>query len=103
MEHARKDEPNAAATPDVEQLMKDIASLRREFSNLVDHMKAGASDTARASAEQLGDRARVVYDKLAADADRSAKAIARQVEEQPLLSLLIAFAVGFVASRLLSR
>jgi hypothetical protein len=44
-----------------------------------------------------------IYESLVAQGKRSGKAIGRQVEEQPVVSLLLAFAVGFCVSRLLSR
>jgi hypothetical protein len=40
---------------------------------------------------------------LAAQGERSMKALTRQVEEQPVMSLLLAFALGFAGSRWLSR
>jgi hypothetical protein len=40
---------------------------------------------------------------LAAQGERSMKALGRQVEEQPIMSLLLAFALGFAGSRWLSR
>ena len=51
----------------------------------------------------LSERASRIYDKVAAQSARSTEAISRQVEEQPIASLLIAFGVGFIVSRLLSR
>ena len=44
-----------------------------------------------------------IYGNLADRGERSAKAIGRQVAERPAISLLIAFAVGFIGSRFLSR
>ena len=52
---------------------------------------------------RIGDLAEGIYETLAAQGKRSGKAIGRQIEEQPTVSLLLAFAVGFFVSRLLSR
>jgi len=57
----------------------------------------------RESVEELGDKARILYEQVAAQGERSAKAVSRQIEARPILSLAVAFAVGFCASRLLSR
>jgi ElaB/YqjD/DUF883 family membrane-anchored ribosome-binding protein len=105
-----KDQAQTATSPDLEQVLNDFASLRRDFAGLVDHVKSGAvngagdaTDAMRNYLGLLGDKTRGVYDDLAAQGERSAKAIGRQVEERPLMSLLLAFGVGMLASRLLSR
>lgn len=97
-----------AETPvDFAAVVEDLAALRRDFSALMSQMKSGAYDGASDAAEkvlgQLGDKANHLYDSVAAQGERSAKAIGRQIEEQPVMTLLIAFGVGLIASRLLSR
>jgi ElaB/YqjD/DUF883 family membrane-anchored ribosome-binding protein len=105
-----KDQAQTATSPDLERIRDDFASLKRDFADLVDHVKRGAingaddaNDAMRHSLGRLGEKTRGVYDDLAAQGERSVKAIGRQVEERPLTSLLIAFGVGMVASRILSR
>jgi ElaB/YqjD/DUF883 family membrane-anchored ribosome-binding protein len=100
----------SATTPDLEKILNDFASLKRDFADLIDHVKSGATngagdagDAVRSSVVRLGEQTRSAYDALAAQGELSAKAIGRQVEERPIVSLLIAFGVGLVASRLLSR
>ena len=44
-----------------------------------------------------------LLEKLAAEGERSTKAVGRQIEAQPVISVLVAFGVGFCVSRLLSR
>jgi ElaB/YqjD/DUF883 family membrane-anchored ribosome-binding protein len=73
-------------------LAEDVATLKRDLASLMEDLKK----TGRGTAED-------VYRSLAAESERSVKAISRQVEEQPLMSLLIAFGVGIVSGRLLSR
>ena len=85
--------------PDLATLKDDIAALKRDVASLIEHLKAGATGGAQSMAGQLDESVR----HLAAEAERSAKAIGRQVEEQPLTALLIALAVGYAADRLLSR
>lgn len=100
-----KSEPTVA--PDIDQVKADIVALTRDLAALIDKMKTiavdGSGEAVRESVEELGDKARVLYEKAAAQGERSAKAVGQQIEAQPVLSLLVAFAVGFCASRLLSR
>ena len=92
---------------DFDAIIRDVAALRQDFADLMSQMKSGAFKGANEAAEnilgQLGDKANHLYDNVSAQGQRSVKAIGRQVEERPVVSLLIAFGVGFVASRLLSR
>jgi ElaB/YqjD/DUF883 family membrane-anchored ribosome-binding protein len=92
---------------DLAAVVDDLAALRHDFSALMNQMKSGSfsngNDAAENAVRQLGDRANRLYDVVAARGERSARALGRQIEEQPIMSLLIAFGVGFVASRLLVR
>ena len=92
---------------DFDAIIRDVAALRQDFADLMSQMKSGAFKGANEAAEnilgQLGDKANHLYDNVSAQGQRSVKAIGRQVEERPIVSLLISFGVGFVASRLLSR
>lgn len=99
-----------ASEPDIAQISDDLAALRRDFAELLGHVRrdaaSGAGDAAdavRSSVGQLSHRSRAVYDDLAAEAGCTAKAIGGQVQERPVTSLLIAFGVGVLASRLLPR
>lgn len=102
-----KGQPEAGSPPDLDAIAKDLATLRRDLATLMEHMKAGAiggaNGMARDAADRLGEEGRRAYESLSAQGERSLKALGRQVEEQPLMSLLLAFALGFVGSRLLSR
>jgi hypothetical protein len=105
-----QDQAQTAASPDFERIMNDFASLKRDFADPVGHVKKGAingvgdaTGGVRSSLGLLGDTTRGVYDELAAQGERSARALGRQVEERPLMSLLVAFGVGMLASRLLPR
>ena len=91
----------------VDATVDDLSALRRDLAALMSQLKSGAivnpNDATEKAVVQLADRARHLYDSVAAKKERSIKAISRQVEEQPVMSLLIAFGVGYVASRLLNR
>jgi ElaB/YqjD/DUF883 family membrane-anchored ribosome-binding protein len=81
---------------DLDAIVKDIAVLKKDFGSLVEHVKSGTAET-------VNGEVRRIYGSLAAHGERSAAAIAQQVEERPFASLLLAFAVGFVGGRLLIR
>jgi len=81
---------------DLDAILKDIAILKQDIGKLLDQVKTGA-------VESVNGEARRLYDSLAAEGERSAAAIAQQVEERPIASLLVAFAAGFIGSRLLMR
>jgi hypothetical protein len=93
--------------PTFDAIVEDLADLKRDLAALMHHTKAdalnGASDAAQSAIGRIGDGAANVYDSLAAQGKRSGRAIGHHVEKQPVISLLLAFAVGFCASRLLAR
>ena len=80
-----KAEKDAEAAPEVAAIADDVAALKRDLAKLAGRFKADAADNASATTEHLLER------------------LTEQVEQQPLLSLLTAFGVGFVLSRLLAR
>ena len=116
---------NGETGTDVEAIMTDLASLRDGIAALTKHVsnntygassaaadKIGAEATkaynnmatqGHAAAEKVGAKATRAYNNMAAQGQRSAKMISHQVEEQPLATLLIAFALGFIGSRMLQR
>ncbi|MDR3535801.1 MAG: hypothetical protein P4L71_04810 [Acetobacteraceae bacterium] len=97
-------------TPDLTQIGDDLAALKHDLAELLGHVRSGAvngagdaADAVRSSVGQLSRKTRTAYDDLSAQAECTAKAIGGQIEERPVTSLLIAFGVGVLASRLLSR
>jgi hypothetical protein len=107
MSAATKIHPLGESSPDLAAIVSDLASLRRDITTLTDHLKIGAINGAKGAAQDvaghLGDEAERLYGKLVAQGERSMMAIGRQVEEQPIMSLLLAFALGFAGSRWLSH
>jgi ElaB/YqjD/DUF883 family membrane-anchored ribosome-binding protein len=96
-----------AAAPDIDQVREDILALTRDLTTLMEKMKTVAveesGDTVRESVEAIGSKARWLIDRVAAQGEQSAKVVGREIEARPVLSLLVAFAVGFCISRLISR
>ncbi len=112
MTNPTKTKPDADTPANFDSIVDDLAALRRDIAALTSQMTSGAHKGANGAAasvlDRLGGQANhlydsVVYDSVAGRGDRATKAVARQIEEQPLMSLLIAFGVGIAASRLLSR
>ena len=94
---------NSEAGTDMQAIMSDIASLRSDIAALTNHLGSSAMNATNEAAGKLGTEATRVYNNFAEQGQRSAKLVSKQVEEQPLATLLIAFALGFVGNRLLSR
>jgi ElaB/YqjD/DUF883 family membrane-anchored ribosome-binding protein len=92
---------------ELEAIMSDIASLRLDLGALAEHFKTspidGATNAARDAAARVSGEARRIYDNLAEQGQSSMKALGRHVEEQPVMTLLVAFAIGLIGGRLLSR
>jgi ElaB/YqjD/DUF883 family membrane-anchored ribosome-binding protein len=107
MQNATKTQSHGKMPADFDAIVDDLAALKRDLAVLVSQIKSGARKGANGAAEnafdQLGDGINHLYDSAAVQGTRAAKAIGRQVEEQPVASLLLAFGVGFIASRLLIR
>lgn len=84
------------ADGDLEKIAGDIQALKKDLARLMEHIKTGASDTVSEEASRL-------YGSIASEGQRQAAALAQSVEEKPLTSVAIAFAIGFIAARVLSR
>jgi len=81
---------------DLQKLREDIAALKEDLARAVRHLTRDATD-------EVSEEARRLYAKLSDTGGRSAAAIAREVEERPLLTLLVAFGIGFIGGSLLRR
>jgi hypothetical protein len=89
--------------PTLAVLQEDLAALKRDVSSLIAHLKTGAASGAQSAADQLDGGARRLYDNVSAEGCKSVKALGRQIEEQPVLALLVVLGLGYVAGRLLTR
>jgi ElaB/YqjD/DUF883 family membrane-anchored ribosome-binding protein len=85
----------------------DLAMLKNDVAALIKQMKELAvregSRIGQDAAERISGTAANVYDNVSKQGKRSAEAVSQHVEEQPISSLLIAFAAGFVFSKLFTR
>ena len=107
MNSTTKAGPDDHTSLDFDAVVEDLAALRRDVAALMSQMKSGALKGANGAAEtligELCERASRLYEKVAAQGERSVKSVGHQIEERPVVSLLLAFAAGFIASRLLNR
>jgi ElaB/YqjD/DUF883 family membrane-anchored ribosome-binding protein len=93
------DEANA----DLDALRGDIAGLQRDLAAALEHLKVAAARGAQPAAERSAAGAAGLYEDLSTQAERMMKSIGSQIEQQPLASVLIAFAIGFIFSRFSPR
>ena len=97
------DKVTGTADHDIGKLIADVQSLKRDLAALADHTRGSVWSSAGDTANALGAEAQRLYDGVASQGKRSAKALSLQVEEQPLLAILIAFGAGFLGGRILPR
>lgn len=80
-------------------LQGDVATLKQDISALLAHLKTGAS----AGAAQIEAGASQLYRTAAAEGANGAKALGKQIEDQPVLALLVVLGLGYLGGRLLTR
>jgi ElaB/YqjD/DUF883 family membrane-anchored ribosome-binding protein len=95
---------------DIDALKKDLEQLRGDIGKLGGTLKSQAAGKASEAAQAVGDevenlRAQLhdMLGRLESQGQEGMRRVGRQVEESPLTSLGIAFAVGFVIGRILDR
>ncbi len=92
-----------SSDPTLASLQADISSLKQDLSSLLSHLKTGAAAGAQTASDQIQDGAAKLYETAATEGTRSAKLIVKQIEEQPVLALLIVLGLGYLGGRLLTR
>jgi len=91
------------AAMEMEKLRADIATLRDDVARLVKTLASEAKGLASEAKGDASEEVRRLYAKLSEQSGRSARAIAHEVEERPLMALLLAFGIGFIGGTLLRR
>jgi ElaB/YqjD/DUF883 family membrane-anchored ribosome-binding protein len=91
-------------------LRADIGKLREDLASLTKHMRATAEDrlhaaeqTAREYAHEAGERVGEAAARGRARAREGANAVENQIEEHPFTSVTMAFGIGLLIGRLMSR
>ena len=99
----QKQDEFRALRDELDKLREDIAALTQDLRSL----GRAAAGSARRAAEGEGERLKADFDEALADLQRRGEKVLRdaktRVEERPLLTLLIAAAIGFIVGRLLDR
>jgi ElaB/YqjD/DUF883 family membrane-anchored ribosome-binding protein len=94
---------NPLKKSDIDAISADIERLKKDLAKTMEHVKNGATNAASNLADDMSDEAEALYRSMAKRGDRAARALGKHVEEQPMSSLLMAFAAGFFLSRLTDR
>lgn len=91
----------------VDTLRKDISSLVSSFGDAATDEIKTRGRRARAAVGRATDRAGEVWDDATNEASRrgreGAAALEQRIEERPFISVLVAFGIGMVIGRLISR
>jgi ElaB/YqjD/DUF883 family membrane-anchored ribosome-binding protein len=95
------------ASPDIEAL---IGSVREDIAKLTDAMSqafatrgAEAGAAAREGLEEAWARGRSAAGRLRSEAGEAAESLEHAIEERPIVAVLIALVLGFLAGSLLRR
>ena len=103
MTDSTKSHAASEAAMEMEKLRADIATLRDDVARLVKTLASEAKGLASEAKGDASEEVRRLYAKLSEQSGRSARAIAHEVEERPLMALLLAFGIGFIGGSLLRR
>ena len=96
----------ASPRVDYDNLQQEVTDLRRDFATLLENLRArgdGAAKDAEQTIRELAGQAQRIYDDVSRTGKHSLHAVGKTIEERPLVSILIAFVLGFIGSRLLDR
>lgn len=93
----------ANSNPDLTAIMADLAALRADLAKLAIGAKASTLTAAEAGALQMRAEAGRMYDGLSDAGKKSVTAVEQKIDDHPIMSLMLAFALGAIGSRLLAR
>jgi ElaB/YqjD/DUF883 family membrane-anchored ribosome-binding protein len=88
---------------DINVIKSDIDNLRKDLAAALDRIKGTAASRAESEIQALQKRINNIADDLQTGGRESLRAVEERIEERPLVSLAIAFAVGLVLGRLFDR
>jgi ElaB/YqjD/DUF883 family membrane-anchored ribosome-binding protein len=88
---------------DINVIKSDIDNLRKDLAAALDRIKGTAASRAESEIQALQKRINRIADDLQTGGRESLRAVEERIEERPLVSLAIAFAVGLVLGRLFDR
>lgn len=88
---------------DIDSIRSDLDVLRKDIGTVLDRIKGTASNRAETEIRAMQQRIGRIADEVQASGRDSLRAIEERIEERPLVSLAMAFAVGLVLGRLFDR
>jgi hypothetical protein len=85
---------------DIEAIREDIAALKQDLAAAVETMRNNSVSSVSGLAQQISDEASALYREVTDRSTKATQALGTKVEEQPLTSVMMAFALGYVISRI---
>jgi ElaB/YqjD/DUF883 family membrane-anchored ribosome-binding protein len=94
---------NKEINKELDQVKSDIAALRKDMASLLDAVKTVGAEQGKEFYEKAYERARNAGESIREQAGDAYSSFGREVGEYPLVSMLSAFATGFVVGMVLDR
>ncbi len=88
---------------DVDAIKADIDVLRKDLAKVLEGIKGTATSRAESEIQALQRRINRIADDVQSSGREGLRAVEEHIEERPLVSLAMAFAVGLVLGRLFDR
>ena len=88
---------------DLDSLKSDIDTLRKDLGAVLERIKGTAANRAETEIQALQKHINRIADDVQTSGREGIRALEERVEERPLISLAVAFAVGLVLGRLFDR
>jgi ElaB/YqjD/DUF883 family membrane-anchored ribosome-binding protein len=88
---------------DLDALRSDLDTIRKDFGTLVSTLKDTASNRAEAELDAMRQRVATLAHDMQTTGQEQLRRAERRIEEQPLMSVAVAFVTGLVVGRLMGR
>jgi len=88
---------------DLAKLIEDINMLKRDIAAIAERSGEQVKSSAVDAASKISAEAQRLYDSVTTNSERSLEALSTEIEQRPLVSVLIAFALGYLGGRLMHR
>lgn len=91
---------NSSIENDIASLREDLALLRSDLSSLVSSLKADAASNVSRTASKIDENVQDIYRSALKSGEQSAQQISRQIEEHPLLAIMLVLGAGYLGGRM---
>lgn len=88
---------------DIDSIKSDLDTLRKDLATVLERIKGTATSRAESEIQALQKRINKIAEDVQVSGRESLRAVEERIEERPLVSLAMAFAVGLVLGRLFDR